>query len=177
MTTFDQSTILPKETIMEWFGELEQMGFTLEYRSREYSLSATAENDLCLFSISASWPGEFPDETRGYLGCMASAKDGGGNDLHDGIQNRETWEKILQDIREFNQFVRDHPTAPMEADPVLQIYPVETQRRPCTAGEGCETNADFYLFFRKPSQENFHQGFFCKAHWQDAIRWVAEQGM
>ena len=177
MTTFDQSTILPRETIMEWFGEMEQMGFTLEYRSEEYDLRATAENDLCIFRISAGWPGEFPDETRGYLGCIASAKDGGGNDLHDGVQNRETWERILQDIQEFSQAVQDDPTPPLFANPVLQVYPVESQRRPCTAREDYKSNADFYLYFRKISQEDSYQGFFCKAHWQDAIRWVVEQGV
>ena len=174
----DQDTTLPRETILEWFRELEAEGYILHpERTNEYSIRICAESDLCLFSISAHWPGEFPGETRSYLGCIASAKDGGGDDLHDGPQSRETWDKIVADIREFNQFVNDYPTAPMGTSPTLMVYPVPTQRRECTADrkQACPNNANFYMVFNSPHDEERYLGFFCQEHWEKALAWVAQR--
>ena len=179
MPDIDESTILPKATILEWFKELETHGYALRHHQRnDHHIYITAENDLCIFSVGAQWPGEYPTDTKGYLSCFASAKDGGSNDLHEGVQNRSTWDHIIKDILQFNQHVQDHPTRPLDSSPALSVYPIETQRRDCTvdADNRCPNNADFYMDLSHPQQEQTYKGFFCQAHWLQAISWAAQKG-
>ena len=179
MPDINRSTILPKATILEWFRELETHGYALgHHREKDHHIYITAENDLCIFDIGAQWPGEYPTGTKGYLSCFASAKDGGSNDLHDGIQSRSTWDHIVKDILEFNQHVQANPTTPLESSPALSVYPIEAQRRDCTADADnhCPNNADFYMSLNHPQHGQTYKGFFCQDHWLQAISWAALKG-
>ena len=179
MTESNDTPIQDRQTIRQWFSELETQGYSLcDRKDDEHSISVYAVNDLCIFSLSASWPGEYPGETKAYLACFASAKDGGSNDLQDGLQTRDTWDRILADIREFNQDVLDYPSVPMGVSPTLSVYPVETQRRDCTADKNalCPNNANFYMVFRPPDKGVPYTGFFCRDHWQKAVTWAADKG-